>query len=77
MRNFSQWNEFKGNRWKEKISVRDFVRDNYTPYDGDESFLEGPTEATNKLWGKLAGASESRTCKQWRSGYGDRGCDLL
>ena len=53
MRNFSQWNEFKGNRWKEKISVRDFVRDNYTPYDGDESFLEGPTEATNKLWGKL------------------------
>ncbi len=53
MRNFSQWDEFKGNRWKEKISVRDFVRDNYTPYDGDESFLEGPTEATNKLWGKL------------------------
>ena len=44
MRNFSQWDEFKGNRWKEKISVRDFVRDNYTPYDGDESFLEGPTE---------------------------------
>ena len=53
MRNFSQWDEFKGNRWKEKISVRDFVRDNYTPYDGDESFLEEPTEATNKLWGKL------------------------
>ena len=43
MRNFSQWDEFKGNRWKEKISVRDFVRDNYTPYDGDESFLEEPT----------------------------------
>ena len=42
-----------GNRWKEQINVRDFIRHNYTPYDGDDSFLEGPTEATNKLWGKL------------------------
>ena len=39
--------------WKEEINVRDFIQNNYTPYDGDESFLAGPTEATNKLWGKL------------------------
>ena len=37
----------------EEINVRDFVQNNYKPYDGDESFLEGPTEATNKLWGRL------------------------
>ena len=50
MKNFEQWNGFKGNRWKEKIDVRNFIGMNYTPYDGDASFLEGPTEATNKLW---------------------------
>ena len=48
-----QWNGFKGRLWKEEINVRDFIQNNYTPYDGDESFLAGPTEATNKLWGKL------------------------
>ena len=53
MVNFDQWNGFKGRLWKEEINVRDFVQNNYKPYDGDESFLEGPTEATNKLWGRL------------------------
>ena len=53
MVNFDQWNGFEGRLWKEQIDVRDFIQKNYTPYDGDESFLEGPTEATNKLWGKL------------------------
>ena len=48
-----QWNGFKGRLWKEEINVRDFVQNNYKPYDGNESFLEGPTEATNKLWGRL------------------------
>ena len=48
-----QWNGFEGRLWKEEINVRDFIQNNYTPYDGDESFLAGPTEATNKLWGKL------------------------
>ena len=51
--NFEQWNGFKGDRWKEKIDVRNFISMNYTPYDGDASFLEEPTEATDKLWGKL------------------------
>ena len=47
------WRNFKGTHWREDINVRDFVQNNYTPYDGDESFLAGPTEATNKLWGRL------------------------
>ena len=50
---FEQWNGFSGRLWKEGIDVRDFIQNNYTPYDGDDSFLEGPTEATNKLWGRL------------------------
>ena len=50
---FSQWSGFKGNKWKQEINVRDFIQKNYTPYDGDESFLEGTTEATDKLWGRL------------------------
>ena len=53
MVNFDQWNGFEGRLWKEQIDVRDFIQKNYTPYDGDESFLAGPTEATNKLWSKL------------------------
>ena len=48
-----QWNGFKGRLWKEEVNVRDFIQNNYKPYDGDESFLAGPTEATDKLWGKL------------------------
>ena len=53
MVNFEQWNGFEGRMWKEEVNVRDFIQKNYRPYDGDESFLEGPTEATNKLWGAL------------------------
>ena len=44
---------FEGRIWKQECNVRDFIQNNYTPYDGDESFLAGPTEATNKLWGRL------------------------
>ena len=47
------WNGFEGNIWKRECNVRDFIQKNYTPYDGDESFLAEPTEATNKLWGRL------------------------
>ncbi len=47
------WNGFEGRQWKEEINVRDFIQKNYTPYTGDESFLAGPTEATDKLWGAL------------------------
>ncbi len=48
-----EWDGFKGRLWKEEINVRQFIQDNYEGYDGDESFLEGPTEATNELWGAL------------------------
>ena len=50
---FAQWNGFVGRVWKDNVDVRDFIQNNYTPYDGDESFLADPTEATNTLWGKL------------------------
>ena len=48
-----EWTGFKGSKWTDDVNVRQFIQDNYTPYDGDESFLEGPTEATDRLWGKL------------------------
>ncbi len=48
-----EWRTFKGTKWTEDINVRDFIQNNYTPYSGDESFLEGPTEATEKLWDKI------------------------
>ena len=53
MVNFDQWEGFEGRLWKEEVNVRDFIQKNYTPYYGDESFLAGPTDATNKLWGRL------------------------
>jgi len=45
---------FKQGKWNAEIDVRDFIQKNYTPYDGDESFLEGPTERTLKLWEKVS-----------------------
>ncbi len=50
---FDAWKGFAGTKWRDVIDVRDFIQKNYTPYDGDESFLSGPTEATEKLWGRL------------------------
>ncbi len=46
------WDKFKGNTWKNEINVSDFIINNYKEYKGDESFLEGPTEKTNKVWNK-------------------------
>ncbi len=48
-----QWQGFKGQKWQDEVDVRDFIQNNYTPYDGDESFLAEPTEATNQLWSEL------------------------
>ncbi len=48
-----QWRGFKGNKWTDEVNVRDFIQNNYQPYDGDESFLADATDATDKLWGKL------------------------
>ena len=48
-----EWDGFEGRLWKEEINVRQFIQDNYTPYDGNEEFLVGPTANTNKLWDAL------------------------
>lgn len=48
-----QWQGFKGGKWQDEVDVRGFIQNNYKPYDGDESFLEGPTESTNTLWAEL------------------------
>ena len=53
MTDFEQWKGFEQGKWCDDIDTRDFIQKNYTPYDRDESFLAGPTDATNKLWGKL------------------------
>ncbi len=48
-----EWRGFKGTAWQSEVNVRDFIQKNYSKYDGDESFLEAPTSATEILWGKL------------------------
>jgi formate C-acetyltransferase len=48
-----EWRGFKGTHWLDDVNVRDFIQNNYTPYEGNEDFLAGPTDATNTLWGKL------------------------
>ena len=53
MLTFEEWDGFTGRLWREECNVREFITYNYTPYTGDESFLEGPTERTEKLWGRL------------------------
>ena len=50
---FEQWNKFKSGDWQHEINVRDFIQNNYTPYEGDSSFLKGTTEKTKKLWDKV------------------------
>ena len=51
--NVEAWKGFKGQKWRDEVNLRDFIQNNYTAYDGDDSFLAGPTEATTKLWGML------------------------
>jgi len=48
-----QWNDFKGDHWKDQIDVNDFIQKNYTLYEGDDSFLVGITEKTSKVWEKV------------------------
>lgn len=63
MVDFEQWEGFEGSLWKEEVNVRDFIQKNYTVYDGDESFLAGPTDATNKLWDILQGLQKEERAK--------------
>ena len=57
------WRDFKGHLWKEEINTRQFIQDNYTEYTGDASFLEAPTDATNKLWGALSALQKEERAK--------------
>ena len=47
------WRGFQGAKWTDEVNVREFIQNNYTQYDGNEDFLAAPTEATDKLWGRL------------------------
>ena len=59
---------------KKRISTRDFIQNNYTQYDGDESFLEGPTEATNSYGENYKNYKREERCKGWSIRYGYRSC---
>lgn len=63
------WLGFKGTDWKNEINVRDFIQHNYTPYEGDESFLAEATPATTELWEKSwkASVSKMRLTRHWIS----------
>ena len=50
---FDEWNGFQSGKWQNEIDVRNFIQANYTPYEGDSSFLAGPTEKTKKLWNEV------------------------
>ena len=58
-----EWRGFQGTKWNTDVDVRDFIQNNYTQYDGDESFLSGPTEATDKLWSILQGLQKEERAK--------------
>lgn len=71
MRN--EWKEFKGGRWETEIDVRDFIMNNYTPYDGDDSFLKGPTADTTALWNEVLEPLQEGTRGRRRTGHGYQG----
>ena len=53
------WRSFRGGAWESEVNVRDFIQKNYTPYDGDESFLSGPTQDTKDLWNQVLELSKA------------------
>ena len=59
----TEWRGFKGTHWLDEVDVRDFIQNNYTQYNGDESFLVGPTANTDKLWGILQGLQKEERAK--------------
>ena len=55
---YQGWKDFKPGKWSKEIDVRNFIQLNYTPYEGDDSFLSGPTQATEKLWDMVVELNE-------------------
>lgn len=53
IKNTKEWKGFAPGQWESDVNVREFIQLNYTPYHGNDAFLKGPTEATNKLWAKI------------------------
>ena len=58
-----EWRGFKGNKWLSEVNIRDFIQNNYTSYEGDETFLAGPTHATETLWQKLRALQKEERAK--------------
>ena len=58
-----EWRGFKGNKWLSEVNIRDFIQNNYTSYEGDETFLAGPTHATETLWQKLCALQKEERAK--------------
>lgn len=69
-----QWTGFQGRLWREEINVRQFIQDNYVPYEGDEAFLAGPTEATDRLWRRL---QELQRQERAKNGVLDMDTDIV
>ena len=59
----AEWSSFQGGIWEKEINVRDFIQKNYTPYDGDEAFLCGPTQSTKDLWQQVLALTEEERSK--------------
>jgi formate C-acetyltransferase len=88
---YEAWRGFQGTAWRTAIDIRGFIQDNYTPYEGDESFLRGPTARTMAVWEKIAGmlpeerrrgihdvdASTPSSITAHRPGYIDRTNELI
>ena len=74
MKKFDPWSDFKEGKWQQEIDVRDFIQKNYTPYDGDELFLSGPTERTRQLFNKF---EELRKTELERNGVVDINTDTV
>ena len=55
---FEEWNNFNTGTWENEVNVRDFIQKNYTPYEGDASFLANATEKTKKLWEQVEKSKE-------------------
>lgn len=66
------WNGFQGQAWKDKVDVQNFIQSNYTPYEGDDSFLVSPTDATNELWKQVSELMKEELSK----GVLDADCDV-
>ncbi|MBR0366556.1 MAG: formate acetyltransferase, partial [Clostridia bacterium] len=68
------WQGFKGRLWRDEINVRSFIQNNYTAYNGDESFLKDPTEATKILWDEV---SKLQKVERARGGILDMDTDIV